>query len=63
MQCGVGLEVRCLSWFRFASCLWNQSLKQSGTVGRQGVLGVNQRAFLAAATESHRTNPKGLGND
>ncbi len=63
MQCGVGLEVRCLSWFRFARCLGNQSLQQSGTVGRQGVLGVNQRPFLATAAESHRTNSKGLGND
>jgi len=38
-------------------------LKQGGAVCRQGVLGVNQRAFLATGAQSHRTNPKDLGND
>ncbi len=49
MQCGVVLEVRWLSWFRFGGCLGNQGLKQGGAVGRQGVLGGDQRAFVAAS--------------
>jgi len=38
-------------------------LKQGGAVCGQGVLGMDQGAFLAASAQSHRTNPKGLGND
>jgi len=38
-------------------------LEQSGAVGRQGVLGMNQGPFLTAGSQSHRTNAKGLGND